>query len=80
MILKELNKDVVKIKKNMINWKYKKEIGKEQRKKAKDIVNLTRTQNQILELESTTDMKRSLEESKADLSREKKGSKNLKIG
>ena len=33
MILKELNEDVVKVKKNMRKWKYKKEIGKEQRKK-----------------------------------------------
>lgn len=29
--------------------------AKKERKKAKDIVNLTRTQNQILELESTSD-------------------------
>ena len=88
MILKELSEDVVKVKKNMRKWKYSKEIGKKQKKKkkrrrrkqAKDIVNLTRTQPQILELESTTDMKSSLEESKADLSMQKKGSKNLKIG
>ena len=46
-----------------------------------DMVNLTRTQNQILELENTTDMKSSLEELKAGLSiQKKKGSKNLKTG
>ena len=90
MILKELNEDVVKVKKNMRKWKYNKEIGKkqkkkkeeeEERKKAKDMVNLTRTQNQILELENTTDMRSSLEELKAGLSiQKKKGSKNLKTG
>ena len=88
MILKELNEDVVKVKKNMRKWKYNKDIGKKQKKKkeeerkqAKDMVNLTRTQNQILELENTTDMKSSLEELKAGLSiQKKKGSKNLKTG
>ena len=45
------------------------------------MVNLTRTQNQILELENTTDMKSSLEELKAGLSiQKKKESKNLKTG
>ena len=35
MILKELNEDVVKVKKNMRKWKYNKEIGKKQKKKKK---------------------------------------------